>query len=257
MTWGTVIALADVAVITGAGRGIGAATARLLASTRPDVVQVLSFVTNRDAAERVAGEVTAHGGSAHVVRADVAVEADVIALFQSAEEHGTVRHLVNNAGVLFTAARVDEFDVERITRTMAVNVIGSLLCAREAITRMSTRHGGNGGSIVNLSSRASSLGSPHEFVDYAASKGAVDTMTVGLAAEVATEGIRVNAVRPGLIDTDIHVSSGIPDRVARLAEAIPMARGGTADEVAAAIVWLLSDQASYVTGALLDVGGGR
>ncbi len=217
----------------------------------------MSYAENRTAVDAVADRVHRLGVTVEVRQADVAVEADVLELFAAADQLGTVTALVNNAGLLFPIARVDEFDAERISRTMAVNVVGSMLCAREAVKRMSTRHGGTGGAIVNLSSRAASFGSPNEFVDYAASKGAVDTMTLGLASEVAAEGIRVNAVRPGLIETDIHASAGAPDRVERLAERIPMGRGGTADEVAASIVWLLSDDASYVTGALLDVGGGR
>ncbi len=246
-----------VCVITGAGRGIGAAVARRLAAERPGLAQVLTWVSDEAAAQAVAGEVEAAGGRAVTVRADVASEADVLAAFAAADELGPLRALVNNAGVVLPIGRLDEFDASRIERTMAVNVTGSLLCAREAVRRLSTGHGGSGGSIVNLSSRAASFGSPGEFVDYAASKGAIDTFTVGLATEVAGEGIRVNAVRPGLIDTEIHASAGKPDRVEALADRIPMGRGGTADEVAASVCWLLSDDASYVTGALLDVGGGR
>ena len=249
--------MTDVAVITGASRGIGAAVARRLAADRPEVAQVLSYAENATAAESVAAEITAAGVTAAIVKADVAEEADVLALFSAADELGTLTALVNNAGLLFPVARLDRFDMERISRTMAVNVTGAMLCAREAVVRMSTNSGGAGGNIVNVSSRAASFGSPNEFIDYAASKGAVDTMTVGLASEVAREGIRVNAVRPGLIDTEIHASAGVPDRVALLADRIPMGRGGTVDEVAATIVWLLSDESSYVTGALLDVGGGR
>ena len=246
-----------VAVITGASRGIGAATALRLAAERPELDQVLSYANDQAAAAGIADQVRALGVNVQTVRADVAVEADVLTLFETADGLGPLRALVNNAGLLFEVARLDSFDVDRIARTMAVNVTGAMICARESVKRMSSAHGGGGGSIVNVSSRAASFGSPNEFIDYAASKGAVDTMTVGLASEVAREGIRVNAVRPGLIDTEIHASAGVPDRVALLADRIPMGRGGTVDEVAATITWLLSDNASYVTGALLDVGGGR
>ena len=246
-----------VAVITGASRGIGAATAIRLATERPELTQVWSYATNEAAAAEVAAQLSTLGVTVDTVQADVSVEADVINLFAAADRRGPLQAMVNNAGLLFPVARLDEFDGDRIARTMAVNVTGAMLCAREAVKRMSTKHGGTGGSIVNVSSRAASFGSPNEFIDYAASKGAVDTMTIGMASEVAAEGIRVNAVRPGLIDTDIHASAGVPDRVERLADRIPMGRGGTADEVAASITWLLSSHASYVTGALLDVGGGR
>lgn len=246
-----------VCVITGAGRGIGAAVARRLATERPELAQVLTWVGDEAAARGVATEVEAAGAVAVTVRADVASEADVLALFESADRLGTLSALVNNAGVVLPIGRLEDFTAERIERTMAVNVTGTMLCAREAVRRLSTDRGGAGGVIVNLSSRAASFGSPGEFVDYAASKGAVDTFTIGLATEVAREGIRVNAVRPGLIDTEIHASAGRPDRVAELADRVPMGRGGTAAEVAASVCWLLSDDASYVTGALLDVGGGR
>ncbi len=246
-----------VGVITGAGRGIGAAVARRLATERPDWAQVLTWANDEDAARAVAAEVEASGSAAVTVRADVAVEADVLGAFAAADQLGPLAGLVNNAGVVLPIGRLDHFSADRIERTMAVNVTGSLLCAREAVRRMSTARGGAGGSIVNLSSRAASFGSPGEFVDYAASKGAIDTFTIGLATEVAREGIRVNAVRPGLIETEIHASAGRPDRVAELADRVPMGRGGTADEVAASVCWLLSEDASYVTGALLDVGGGR
>lgn len=246
-----------VCVITGAGRGIGAATARRLAADRPGLAQVLTWANDEAAAEAVAADVTAAGPRAVTIRVDVADEVDVVALFQAADDLGPLTALVNNAGLVFTAGRLEGFDAPRIERTLAVNVTGTLLCAREAVRRMSTARGGRGGSIVNLSSRAASFGSPGEYIDYAASKGAVDTATIGLATEVAREGIRVNAVRPGLIETEIHASAGRPDRVAELADGVPMGRGGTAEEVAASICWLLSDDASYVTGALLDVGGGR
>jgi NAD(P)-dependent dehydrogenase (short-subunit alcohol dehydrogenase family) len=248
---------AGVCVITGAGRGIGAAVARRLATERPDWAQVLTWVGDRAAAEAVAGDVVAAGAGAVTIRADVAVEADVLAVFAAADELGPLRALVNNAGVVLPIGRLEDFDAARIDRTLAVNVTGTMVCAREAVKRMSSARGGDGGVIVNLSSRAASFGSPGEFVDYAASKGAVDTFTIGLAGEVAREGIRVNAVRPGLIETEIHARAGRPDRVAELADRVPMGRGGTAEEVAASVCWLLSDDASYVTGALLDVGGGR
>ncbi len=249
--------MTDVVLITGASRGIGAATATRLATDRPALAQVLSFVSNGDAAEAVAEQVRAKGGTAETVQGDVADESDVLSMFAVADRLGTLTALVNNAGVVGAIGRFEDLDAARIERVMAVNVTGSMLCAREAVRRMSETRGGGGGSIVNVSSRAASFGSPNDFIDYAASKGAIDTMTIGLATEVAGEGIRVNAVRPGLIDTDIHASAGLPDRVELLAERIPMGRGGTAEEVAASIVWLLSDDASYVTGALLDVGGGR
>ncbi|MEL6981977.1 MAG: SDR family oxidoreductase [Actinomycetota bacterium] len=250
--------LDGVCVITGAGRGIGAAVARRLAAERPDLAQVLTWANDEASALSVRDEVLAAGARAAVTtRADVAVEADVLALFGVADELGPVTALVNNAGVVGPIGRLEDFDAERIERTVAVNVTGSLLCAREAVRRMSTTRGGAGGSIVNLSSRAASFGSPNDFVDYAASKGAIDSFTIGLATEVARDGVRVNAVRPGLIETEIHASAGYPDRVAELADRVPMGRGGTADEVAASVCWLLSDDASYVTGALLDVGGGR
>lgn len=249
--------MTDVTLITGGSRGIGAATALRLAADRPDVAQVLSYASDAGAAAAVAERVRAAGVTVEIVKADVAEEADVLSLFSVVDAVGSLTSLVNNAGLLFPVGRLDEYDFERISRTMAVNVTGAMLCARESVKRMSTTRGGAGGNIVNVSSRAASFGSPNEFIDYAASKGAVDTMTVGLATEVAREGIRVNAVRPGLIDTEIHASAGVPDRVELLADRIPMGRGGTVEEVAATIAWLLSDDSSYVTGALLDVGGGR
>ncbi len=244
-----------VAVVTGAGRGIGAATAELLASRGSDVV--LTYVRRSGEAAAVVARCAAHGVRAVAVRADVSQEDDVAAVFAAADDLGPLTALVNNAGVLDVQARVVDLTVERITRILAVNVVGSFLCAREAVRRMSTGSGGAGGAIVNVSSRAAVLGSPGEYVDYAASKAAVDTLTVGLAKEVAAEGIRVNAVRPGLIHTSMHADGGEPERVARLASTVPLGRGGDVHEVAAAIAWLLSDEASYVTGALLDVGGGR
>ncbi|KAF1853544.1 hypothetical protein Lal_00046506 [Lupinus albus] len=197
------------------------------------------------------------GGRAVALRGDVGVEADVLALFEAADRLGTVTALINNAGVVDVASRVDEMSAARLTRMMTTNIVGSFLCAREAVRRMSTKQGGHGGSIVNLSSVAARLGGPGQYVDYAASKGAIDTFTTGLAREVAGEGIRVNAVSPGIIDTEIHASGGQPDRVARLGPDQPMGRAGTAEEVAAPIVWLLSDDAAYMTGANLLVSGGR
>lgn len=243
-------------VVTGASRGIGAATARLLAARGHAVC--VSFVSRPDAAERVVDDCAALGVDAIAVRADVSVEADVVALFDTAAvELGPLAGLVNNAGVVDRQGRVEDVTATRIERMFAVNVTGAFLCAREAVRRMSTGRGGSGGAIVNVSSRAAVLGSPGEYVDYAAAKAAVDTMTVGLAREVAADGVRVNAVRPGLITTDIHADSGEPGRVDRLAPTVPLGRPGTPEEVAAAIVWLLSKEASYVTGSFIDVSGGR
>ncbi|WP_420597073.1 SDR family oxidoreductase [Deinococcus sp.] len=243
-------------LITGGSRGIGAATARL-AAARGYAVGI-NYHRNGEAAQQLAREITRSGGRALAVQADVRLEADVKRLFGEVEESlGNITALVNNAGVLERQARVDEIDAARLERVLNTNVIGPFLCAREAVRRMSTRYGGSGGSIVNVSSRASVLGSAGEYVDYAASKGAVDSLTIGLAREVASEGIRVNAVRPGLIATEIHALGGEAGRVERLAPGIPMQRGGEAEEVASAILWLLSGEASYVTGALLAVGGGR
>jgi NAD(P)-dependent dehydrogenase (short-subunit alcohol dehydrogenase family) len=245
-----------VAIVTGASRGIGAATARLAA--RAGYAVCVNYIANRAAADKVVDDIRAAGGEAVAVQGDVAVEADVLRLFgESHEALGPVTALVNNAGILETKMRLDTMEVGRLNRVMATNIVGSFLCAREAVRRMSTKHGGKGGAIVNLGSVASRLGAPDEYIDYAASKGAIDTMTVGLAKEVAAEGIRVNCVRPGPIHTDIHASGGEPNRIERIKGAIPMKRGGEADEVAHAIVWLLSDEASYTTGALLDVAGGR
>ena len=243
-------------LITGGGRGIGAATARLAAQQGWAVA--VNYARDSLAADTVVRAIRAEGGSAISVRADVANEAEVLRMFATVDaKFGPIAGLVNNAGVVDTTARLDEMDWARWRRMFDTNVLGSLLCAREAVRRMSTRHGGAGGSIVNLSSAASRLGSGGQYVDYAASKGAIDTFTLGLAREVAAEGVRVNAVRPGLIDTTIHASGGLPQRVRDLAPTVPMQRGGSADEVAQAIVWLLSDAASYTTGALLDVAGGR
>lgn len=245
-----------VVLVTGGSRGIGAATARLAAQRGYAVC--LSYHSNEAAAAKVVSDIEAAGGEALAVAADVASESDVLHLFDAADRRfGRLTALVNNAGVLEHHMRVDEMSLGRLQRVMATNVIGALLCAREAVKRMSTRHGGPGGAIVNVSSMAAKLGSPNEYVDYAASKGAIDAMTIGLAKEVAAEGIRVNAVRPGVIYTDIHASGGEPGRVDRIKGAVPMQRGGTPEEVARAILWLLSDEASYSTGAFIDVSGGR
>ena len=244
-------------IVTGGSRGIGAATARLLASKGWDVA--ITYNSDAEAAAAVVAECEALGAKAHAVRADLATEDDVIRLFAEVDDtFGRPRGLVNNAGIVGDAKeRVDQFTRARIERMLSVNVTGPFLCAREAVRRMSTRFGGDGGVIVNVSSAAARLGGPGEYVDYAASKGAIDTMTVGLAKEVAEEGIRVNAVRPGLTRTTIHASGGQPDRVERLAPMVPLQRAGEPEEVAAAIAWLCSDEASYVTGAVLDVSGGR
>ena len=245
----------DVVVVTGGSRGIGAGVVRAAAEAGWSVC--FSYRADEAAAEAVSEEVRRAGGRAHAVRADMAVEQDIVDLFGVAAELGPVTGLVANAGIVAEKRRVDELDADRVRQLMEVNVVGSVLCCREAVRRMSPRHGGQGGSIVLTGSAASRLGSPGEFVDYAASKGAVDTLGLGLAREVAGEGIRVNVVRPGIIDTELHASGGQPDRVQRLSPTLPLGRPGTADEVAAAIVWLLGDGASYCTGSILDVAGGR
>ena len=245
-----------VMLITGGSRGIGAATAVLAAERGYDVA--FSFRRDGTAAESVADRCRRHGAATMAVRAEMASEDDIINLFDEAVAGlGSLDVVVNNAALLHRASRLDEMAVDRLTEAMQVNVIGAFVVAREAVRRLSTRHGGAGGAIVNVSSAASYLGSPNEYIDYAATKGALDTMTIGLAKEVATEGIRVNAVRPGLIYTDIHESSGIERRVDQLAPTVPMQRGGRPDEVAEAILWLASDAASYTTGTFINTSGGR
>ena len=249
------VTTAGVMLITGGGRGIGAATARLAAQRGYAVC--VNYLRNRDAAEKLVGEIEKSGGRAKAVAGDVAREADVMRMFDEAQKLGTLAALVNNAGVLERQTRLDDMDAARFERVFATNITGAFLCAREAVRRMSTRHGGKGGAIVNVSSMASRLGSPGEYVDYAASKGAIDALTIGLAKEVAAEGIRVNAVRPGVIYTEIHASGGEPGRVDRVKSAVPMQRGGQPEEVARAILWLASSEASYSTGTFIDVSGGR
>jgi len=251
-----VVPVTELLIVTGGSRGIGAAVARLAASQGWHIC--LSYLSDAAAAADVVADCQSYGVTALAVRADVSVEADIVGLLAAADAQAIpVRGLVNNAGIVGPQSRVEDLDAARIERMLAVNVLGAFLCAREAVRRMARSRGGGGGAIVNVSSRASVLGSPGEYVDYAASKAAVDAMTTGLALEVAHDGIRVNAVRPGLIDTDIHASGGEPGRVQRLAGSVPMRRGGRADEVAQAILWLLSDHASFVTGAFVDVSGGR
>ena len=244
-----------VVIITGGSRGIGRAAALKAAAAGFKVV--VGYASNEAAARDVVAAIEAKNGKAIAVKCDVGVEADILALFKAADAFGPLGALVNNAGIVGPTIRVEDMTAERIARMLAVNVTGSFLCAREAVKRMSTKHGGAGGVIVNLSSAAARLGSANTYVDYAASKGAIDTFTVGLAHEVAAEGIRVVGIRPGLIDTEIHASGGDPGRAHRLAHNVPMQRVGSADEVANAIVWLLSDEASYVTSSILDVSGGR
>lgn len=247
--------MSGVAIVTGGSRGIGRAAAILLAERGYDVV--VNYQANAQAAAEVVDAINALGRQAVAVQGDVGVEADVLAIFAAADRLGPLKALVNNAGVIDTPARIDEMSVARLERMFRINMIGSFLCAREAVKRMSTRHGGQGGGIVNLSSAAAVLTAAGQYVDYAAAKAGIDVFTLGLAREVAAEGIRVNAVRPGIIDTDIHASGGLPDRVAQMRDQLPMKREGTALEVAQAIAWLVSDEASYTNGAVLSVTGGR
>ena len=247
---------APILLVTGGSRGIVAATA--LAAAQAGYAVAVNYQSNSLAADEVVRTIRDGGGQAMALQADVSREDEVLAMFARIDaKWGPLAALVNNAGVVDVSSRVDGMSVARLSRMLNTHVLGSFVCAREAVLRMSTRHGGTGGGIVNLSSAAAKLGSPGQYVDYAACKGAIDTFTIGLAKEVAAEGIRVNAVRPGIIDTDIHASGGEPDRAQRLAPQVPMQRPGSAQEVAHAILWLLSPQASYCTGALLDVGGGR
>ena len=245
-----------VMIVTGGSRGIGAEIAKLGATDGYAVC--ISYLHNKTAADAIVAGIVKAGGMAIAIAADMAIETDILNLFQTVDQKlGIVTALVNNAGILEKQMRVDKMDAARMQRIFTTNVIGSFICAREAVKRMSTLHGGSGGAIVNISSVAARTGGPGEYVDYAASKGAIDTLTIGLAKEVATEGIRVNAVRPGVIYTEIHASGGEPGRVDRVKNNVPMQRGGEADEVAQAVLWLLSDKASYTTGSLLDVTGGR
>ena len=245
-----------VLLVTGAGRGIGAATARLAAERGYAVC--VNYLRNREAALAVVADIERGGGQAIAVAADISLEAEVMRLFETIDRQlGRLDALVNNAGILERQTQVQTIDAARLQRVFATNVIGSFLCAREAVKRMSSNNGGNGGAIVNLSSLAARTGSPNEYVDYAASKGAIDSFTRGLAAEVAEQGIRVNAVRPGFIYTDMHASGGEPDRIERVKAFVPLKRGGRPEEVAQAVLWLLSDEASYTTGTFIDVAGGR
>ena len=245
-----------VLIVTGASRGIGSATARLAA---PRGFQVcVNYLRQREAAEKIVAAIRQNGGAAIAVQADVSKEADVVRLFdETTRQLGPITALVNNVGIVERQARLDQIDAARLQRIFSTNVFGAFLCAREAVRRMSTRYGGKGGAIVNVSSGAARIGSPNEYVDYAASKGAIDTLTLGLAKEVAEEKIRVNAVRPGHIYTELHADGGEPNRVDRVKSGVPMQRGGQPEEVANAILWLVSEEASYVTGAILDVTGGR
>lgn len=247
---------ATTVLVTGGSRGIGAAACALLAAQGHAVA--VNYTRDAAAAQALVSRLRAAGGQALAIQADVADAAQVATMFERIDrELPRLSGLVNNAGVVDQPARVDEMDAARLQRMFAINVFGSFYCAREAVRRLSTKHGGRGGAIVNLSSAAARLGSPGQYVDYAAAKGAIDTFTIGLAREVATEGVRVNTIRPGIIETEIHASGGLPDRVKQMAPLVPMQRAGSADEVAQAIVWLLSDAASYTTGAILDVSGGR
>ena len=242
-------------LVTGGSRGIGAAVCRKAAAQGYDLL--VNYRSDKAAAEAVAADCRMLSAEAAIVQGDTATEEGITAIFAAVDRLGPLHGLVNNAGVVDVTARVEEFDRARLDRMFAVNVIGKIRCATEAVRRMSTKHGGQGGVIVNISSMAAVIGSPGQYVDYAAAKAAVDTFTVGLSREVATEGIRVNAIRPGIIDTEIHASGGLPDRARDLAPIVPMQRPGTADEVADSVLYLLSPQASYVTGALLNVSGGR
>jgi NAD(P)-dependent dehydrogenase (short-subunit alcohol dehydrogenase family) len=256
MTFLQEMSMTRVALVTGGSRGIGAACALLAAHDGWAVA--VNYAQNSLAADEVVRQIRAGGGTAMAVQADVGDEAQVIRMFEQVDaKMGRLSALVNNAGVVDMAQRVDQMSVARLERMFRINITGSFVCAREAIKRMSTRQGGQGGVIVNLSSAAARLGSPAQYVDYAAAKGAIDVMTLGLAKEVAAEGIRVNAVRPGLIDTEIHASGGLPDRARELAHLVPMQRPGSAEEVARAIVWLMGEQSSYTTGSVIDVTGGR
>ena len=246
---------AGVLIVTGGSRGIGAAISRQAGARGYTVI--VNYVHNQAAAEAVVAEIVAAGGKAVAVQGDVAVEADVERLFETAAAHGTLVGLVNNGGVAGGMARVEDVTLDQLLDVLDTNVVGAVLCAREAVRRMSTKRGGAGGVIVTISSMAAALGGTGEWVHYAASKAAVNTMTIGLSREVADEGIRVNAVAPGLIESDFHVSNNAPDRVARMAPSIPMKRPGSPEEVANAVLWLLSPEASYVTGAILPVSGGR
>jgi NAD(P)-dependent dehydrogenase (short-subunit alcohol dehydrogenase family) len=246
----------EVLIITGASRGIGAATARI--AGRSGYAVCVNYLKNKAAAMQIVEEIKVDGGRALAVGADISREEEVVKLFRTVDDKlGKISALVNNAGILETQMRIEQMDAARLNRVFKTNITGSFLCAREAVKRMSTKNGGKGGAIVNVSSAAARLGSAGEYVDYAASKGAIDTFTRGLAQEVAEEGIRVNAVRPGVIDTDIHASGGEPGRVERVKASVPMKRGGSAEEVAKAIMWLLSSESSYTTGSLLEVSGGR
>jgi NAD(P)-dependent dehydrogenase (short-subunit alcohol dehydrogenase family) len=248
--------LSKVLLITGASRGIGAATA-LLAASQGYAVAV-NYAANSLAADEVVRQIRASGGNAITVQADVSVESDVLAMFKKVDaKWGRLTALVNNAGVVDMVSRVDSMSLERLQRMFAINVFGSFMCAREAVKRMSTRYEGTGGSIVNVSSAAARIGSPGQYVDYASAKGAIDTFTMGLAKEVALEGIRVNAVRPGIIETEIHASGGLPNRARDVAPLVPMQRAGSAHEVAEAIMWLVNEKSSYTTGSVIDVAGGR
>ena len=246
----------EVLIITGASRGIGAATARI--AGRSGYAVCVNYLKNKVAAMQIVEEIKADGGHALALGADISQEEEVVKLFRAVDDKlGKISALVNNAGILETQMRIENMDAARLNRVFLTNITGSFLCAKEAVKRMSTKNGGKGGAIVNVSSAAARLGSAGEYVDYAASKGAIDTFTRGLAQEVAEEGIRVNAVRPGVIDTEIHASGGEPGRVERVKASVPMKRGGSAEEVAKAIMWLLSSESSYTTGSLLEVSGGR